>query len=380
MSVAVVRLLLASLLVVGRAGWADGQGANLSSLYESIFRGSRKVHVPSELLEVSPGYRKVASIELRGGAPFDFGYNQGYFFPTLTNEDESSLYFDPYYGFGPLHFDASKMTPVRFALRYDKKTQTTETARIEELGEYLREKVYGFYKNLRSQSDGVVRIDAENSWAFVAEGKKATSYDIMNPKDLDSGTDSIFLSRFQVTESRLPYMRARRDMELLVYSKSEKRVLKGFTLPFTDSYFRIGTGTVPLQSVAGSNLVYLVLFEPMLRSPIVVVPKEPRRWHLLIYDFKEDALYSAWHGMDESDHLPALSFSYYLGQEGLYFEVLKEAKIEIYLLDIDLKKATPLKEYETVDLLWNNKGLRGLWQQKIGEAKLKDPSFDERWE
>jgi hypothetical protein len=113
---------------------------------------------------------------------------------------------------------------------------------------------------------------------------------------------------------------------------------------------------------------------------MMTIPKDPQRWHLLIYDLKEDALYSAWHGMDESDQLYALSFSYCLGQEGLYFEVLKEAKIEIYLLDIDLKKATPLKEYETVDLLWNNKGLRGLWQQKIGEAKLKDPSFDERWE
>jgi hypothetical protein len=115
--------------------------------------------------------------------------------------------------------------------------------------------------------------------------------------------------------------------------------------------------------------------------PILTFPTNPRRWHVLIYDLKEDALYSVWHGMDESDLLPALSFSYYLSQDGLlYFEVLKQGKIEIYLLDIDLKKATPQKEYETVDLLWNNKGLKELWRQKIQEAKSRDPSFEEQWE
>ncbi len=175
-------------------------------------------------------------------------------------------------------------------------------------------------------------------------------------------------------------MGAMRDTELRVYSRSDKSVLTDFILPFTGAYLPIVAEVKTLQSVVDQNFVFLVLYQSIMNDPIITVPRNPSRWNVLIYDLKEDALYSVWHGMDESDHMPALSFSYYLGQEGLYFEVLKQGKIEIYLLDIDLKKASPLKEYETVDLLWNNKGLKGLWKQKIAEAKAKDPAFEERWE
>jgi hypothetical protein len=362
-------------LLMVPASLANPQGITLSSLYEEVFKGSHDVHMPKALFAQTVVAKPIATIPLSDRGPFQFERIQGFcFFPRLTNDDASSLYFYPYYGSG------GNSGPTYEVSHYDKRNGKVKTQTITDIEEYLRKKVFGFYRSLTSQSDGVVRINAEKNWASVTEGKKPTSYDILNPKDLDAGSNSIFLSRFQVTESKLPYMGAMRDMELLVYSRSDKSIVTDFTLPFTGTYLPILAEVTALQSVVDQNFVFLVLYESILNDPIITVPKNPWRWHVLIYDLKEDALYSVWHGMDESDHLPALSFSYYLSQDGLYFEVLKRGKIEIYLLDIDLKKATPLKEYETVDLLWNNKGLRGLWKQKVQEAKAADPSFKEVWE
>jgi len=365
---------LVSLLLFIPISLANAQGGNLSSLYEEVFSGSRGLHVPRALFTQTVENKLVATITLSDKGPFRFGKIQGlYFFPRLTNNDESSLYFYPYYG------SLGNRGPAYEVFRYDKRRGEVSTETITDMDKYLREKVFGFYKNLTSQSDGIVRINAEKNWAFVTQGKKSMDYDILNPKDLDAGASLIFLSRLQPTGSKLPFMASLRDTELLVYYRSDKSISKDFTLPFTGAYLPVHAELSALQSVVSQNLVFWVLNDGWMHMPILTVPTVPRRWHVLIYDLKEDALYSVWHGMDESDHLPALSFSYYLSKDGLYFEVLKDRKIEIYLLDIDLKKAAPLNEYETVDLLWNNKGLRELWQQKIREAKARDPSFQERW-
>jgi hypothetical protein len=365
-----------SLFLIVSIPLANAQGGNLSSLYEEVFRGSRGLHMPKTLFTQTAVAKPIVTIPLNDKGPFRFEKIQGfYFFPLLTNDDASSLYFNPYYGSG------GNSGPTYEVFRYDKRRAELKIDTIMDMVEYRREKLYGFYRSLTSQSDGVVRINTEKDWASVTEGKKPTYFSILNPKDLDAGANLIFLSRFQETESKLPYMGAMRDTEFLVYSRSDKSTLKDFMLPFTGAYLPITVaGVKALQSVVGQNLVFWVLNAGGMDMPVLTVPTEPLRWSVLIYDLKEDALYSVWHGMDESDHLPALSFSYYLGQEGLYFEVLKQGKLEIYRLDIDLKKATPLKEYETVDLLWNNKGLRELWKQRIHEAKSRDPSFQERWE
>ncbi len=366
---------LVSLLVFIPFSLANAQGGDLSSLYEEVFSGSRGLHLPHALFTQTVENKLVATIPLSDKGPFRFEKIQGlYFFPRLTNSDEASLYFYPYYG------SLGNRGPAYEVFRYDKRRGEVSTETITDMDKHLCEKVFGFYRNLTSQSDGVVRINAEKNWAFVTQGKKAIDYDILNPKDLDAGASLIFLSRFQPTESMLPFMASLRDTELLVYSRSDKSISKDFTLPFTGAYLPVHAELSALQSVVSQNLVFWVLNDGWMHMPILTVPTDPRRWHVLIYNLKEDALYSVWHGMDESDHLPALSFSYYLGQEGLYFEVLKQGKIEICLLNIDLKKATPLKEYETVDLLWNNKGLEGLWRQKVTEAKAKDPLFQERWD
>jgi hypothetical protein len=372
------------LLLLIPPGWTDSHQTkqNLCSLYEQAFRGSREVHVPKRLYEAVASVKRITSIALSDVNPFEYGTNQGtFFFPNLSNDDESSLYFDPYYGFGSLYLDKKDIShPILKAFRFDKKERAVRIVDVQRVGEYLRDKVFGFYKNLTNQSDGIVQINVKKNWALVLSRSQDDVYYIMNPKDLDIGADVVFLSRFQPTESDFPYRQFDRDIELLIYEKAKKSIVKSFTLPFTGSYLPIKTQTIGLQSVADQNLAYLVLSAPLLNGPSLTVPKAPRRWQVLVYDAKEDALYSIWHGMDETDGKKALSFSYYLGQEGLYFEVLKEGKIEVDIVDIDLKNATPLKEYETVDLLWNNKGLKAQWEKKIQEAKAKDPSFEERWE
>lgn len=376
--------LLALHLTLSQAGWVEAQQpiGNFSSLYEDVFRGSREVHVPKKLLILSAEADKIASIALSNRDPFRTERIQGmYFYPRLTNEDELYLYFDPYYGGGPLRLSSSSTAEVpKEAFRYNKKARKIETESVQDMGEYLREKIFGFYRHLENQSDGVMRISVERNLGYIAEGGKEKAWDIMNPWDIDSGADRIFLSRFQHIESDLPYMGSDGNIEFLVYLGTEKSIASRFTLPFTGSYLPIMDAGTALQSVVGQNLVYFILNSGGLDMPTLTVPKSPRRWHVLIYDMKEDMLYSVWHGMNESDGLRDLSFSYYLGREGLYFEVLKQGKIEIYLLDIDLAKAKPLKEYETVDLLWNNKRLKEQWEQKIQEAKSENPLFEERWE
>ena len=296
-----------------------------------------------------------------------------YIFPILSNDDDSSLYFQ-----SPITLsnDDERTGGIK-AFYYGKETGRFEVAGGSNLMS-LREKLRGYYKHITDSSDGTLRIDTKkNAATFLASGD---SYEIINPKDVDGGASEVFLAVMNQTESNIPFRQSDQDLELVVYDRNSQTILRDLTLPFSGLYIPIGTWENAMQSVVSQRYIYIVLNSSIEDFPTIETPKKDNRWHVLIYDAQEDVLYSVWHGVDVLDRKKVLSFSYYLGREGLYFEVLKEGKIEVYLVDIDLKNAKPLKEYETVDLLWNNKGLKAQWEKKIQEAKAKDPSFEERWE
>lgn len=347
---------------------------NLSTLYEKYFRGSQNVHVPAHLFSVMASYNRVASINLTGNEPFQYRQIQGvYYFPTVSNDDIHKLYFYPYQGFRSL----PNGTPRTFV--FDKEKKTVETVGVENPNQYMSDSILGFYKNLRSSSDAVIRIDARRNGAILFQLSRDAIYGILNPKDVDSGSDVLLLSRQQSTETDFAYNETLHDLRIISFSMKSKSVLTDVTFPFTDSYCTVNLQTLPLQSVQGRAKIYFVLNSAMFMNPQIRIPLQPLRFHILIYDQKMDSLYSVWHGIDDSDGLEPLAFSYYLGIEGPYFEVLKRGKVEIYLLHINLDDAKPQKEYETVDLLWNTSDLKLMWDSKIRQERKSNSSFSPVW-
>lgn len=351
--------------------------STLTDLYEKLFRGARVIHVPEKLFTLNAETRRLLEIPLTDRFPFIYNtyhFKDNYQFLRLTNDNDSTFFFDTLE-----NLCSNKSGKEVVGITFDKRSRRIDI--VTALSKQASENLWGYYNKRKSESKGNLRLDLENSGVIIKSAGKAKAGYIMNPKDVDAGANQVFLSATVATKSDFSYMQEDRDIELFVLDWAQETITRDFALPFTSSYSPIYTHmlTFSNQSVVNQNCAYFVLMSNFTSNTVITVPRTIFRWHVLIYDLKEDALYSIWHGMDESDGKKALSFSYYLGQEGLYFEVLKEGKIEVYLVDIDLKKATPLKEYETVDLLWNNKGLKVQWEKKIQEAKARDPSFEERW-
>ena len=362
------------LVVIGVAADGKSDKGTLSALYEQIFVGSRAVGVPKDLtrLEIMP--KKLFQIKLQGPYPFRYRTHlRSYLFPLLTNDDDGYFYFQ-----SPITLsNDDERAGGSKAFGYEKQSGQIGTIAIDDPKRFLREKLRGYYMRATDSSDGTLRIDTENNAAYIVSSGEG--YEIINPKDIDAGGSEVFLAAMNPTESSIPYRQSSRDIELLVYDRNSKAILKDLTLPFSGMYVPIGTQERAHQSVAFQRYVYVVLSSSVEGFPTIDMPMKGNRWHILVYDVSRDVLCSVWHGMDETDGLKALSFSYYLGREGLFFEVLKDSKIEIYLIEIDLSKAKPLSEYETVDLLWNNKGLKELWEKRIEEQKGKDRSFKAVW-
>ncbi len=132
--------------------------------------------MPKTLFAQAVVAKPITTIPLSDRGPFRFEDIQGYSFPRLTNDDESSLYFYPYYGSG------GNKEPSYEVFRYDKKTKAVKTDRVTDFRTYRREKVFGFYRNLRSHNDGIMRIDTERSWVYSAEGRDPDVYYISEPQ------------------------------------------------------------------------------------------------------------------------------------------------------------------------------------------------------
>jgi hypothetical protein len=362
------------LVVSGVAADGKSDKGTLSALYERIFRGSRAVGVPKDLTRLETTPKKLFQIELKGPYPFRYRTHlRSYLFPVLTNDDDGYFYFQ-----SPITLsNDDERTGGSKAFSYKKQSGHIEVAAVDDPKRFLREKLRDYYMRATDSSDGALRIDIENNAAYIVSS--GDGYEIINPKDIDAGASEVFMAVMNPTESNIPYRQSSRDIELLVYDRNSHAILRDLTLPFSGMYIPIGTQERAIQSVASQRYVYVVLNSSVEGFPTIDIPRNGSRWHILVYDASRDALCSVWHGMDETDGLKALSFSYYLGREGLFFEVLKDGKIEIYLIEIDPSKAKPLSEYETVDLLWNNKGLKALWEKKVEEQKKKDPSFEAVW-
>ncbi len=370
-----IGLMLSVLLVFARPLLS---ASTLTDLYEELFRGARVIHLPERLFSLTAEAKRLVEIPLTDRYPFMYNtyhFKDNYQFLRLTNDDDSKFFFDTLENLG--NSDSAQGIA---GITFDKRSKKIDV--VTALSKQAYENFWGYYTKRKSESKGGMRLDLENNGVIIKSAGKAKAGYIMNPKDVDAGANQVFLSSTVATKSDFSYIQADRDIELFVLDWAQETITHDLVLPFTSNYSPIYTHmlTFSNQSVANQNYVYFVLMSNFRSNPTITLPKTLYPWHVLIYDLKEDALYSIWHGMDDSDGKKAVSFSYYLGKDGLYFEVLKEGKIEVYLVDIDLKNAKPLKEYETVDLLWNNKGLKAQWEKKIQEAKAKDPSFEERWE
>jgi hypothetical protein len=354
----------------------------LSTLYEDCFQGSREISVAKNLMTLKGEAKKIFEIGMSGKYPFTYGayqFKDNYEYLRITNDDATIFYLDT--------MDMPRGEGYRediVGVTYNKITKKVDIISGVDDNAYLRDYIWGYYKKRTSERKGALSLslNTDRGQAELFTGDELLGGDIANPKNVDDGENIIFLSDYTTYKCDFNSRGQGRDLELLIFDWAEEKLMLQLDFPFSEKYTPIYIlwHTYSNQSVANQNYVYFVLSSNIASDQTIKVPKTPNRWHVLIYDVKGDTLYSVWHGMDESDGLKELSFSYYLGKDGLYFEVLKEKKIEVYLLDIDLKKAAPLKEYETVDLLWNKYGLKKEWEQKIKEAKAKDPKFEERWE
>jgi hypothetical protein len=350
---------------------------DLTGLYERSFRGSHDVHVPAAMYGEIVDPELVTTFALTGVGPLKYESLQGmFYFPTLSNEDDQYLYFYGYSG-------SSAPSPAKGAhaeaLVFDKKTRQLKTIEVRDSREYERTKILGFYRTTKADSIAGLRIDTQQNAVQILASKNKRLYSILNPKDVDDGSDTVIMSRFQEYSSDFPYRQSNRDLEVLTYSGSRRSIVLDVVLPFSGSYQNVNLWAFGLQSVVDQTKIIIVMNPFLMDSSDVDRPTNPRRWNVLVYDLKGDILYSLWHGLNEADGMAPLSFSYFLGSSELYFEVLKKGKVEVYSVPIDFGKMRPMKEYETVDLLWSTRGLRRLWEQRIGEERSKNRTFSPTW-
>jgi hypothetical protein len=371
-------VIILILLTIVSCASAQIQQNSLKELYQQVFIGSYLIHVPEAKYLIEATTRKCFEIPLSGRFPFRYGTIQGaYYYPAICNDDENALYFMSVIGQSVEEKDRDNV-----AFKVDKKTMKTEILSVEDIKREMQGTIFGYYTKKESGTDGVMRLDLENDYGHIRTDYNAKGYgfSIISPKDIDNEAEYFFLTNFVPAQSMLSFKKDSRDMEILVYNSKKKEIAADFVLPFTDSYLPINIQTFPMQSVSGNNYVYLILNDVSINSDVTMtLPNSPRKWHVLIYNFKDDSLYSVWHSMIEDPNDSILACSYYLGIEGLYFEILRKGKLEIFLVELCFASAQPLKEYETVDLLWNNRGFRQQWERQIQQAKLKDINFKAVW-